>query len=105
MTMPPSPAGAQRTDGSSVQVGALVPLTRPGWVETGRHLLAGFELAVREVNDAGGVVGRPLELGGRKTPADRSRAAAAGDEFAPPGIAGPGRGDSSAGRPAPSAPA
>ncbi|HEX4395601.1 MAG TPA: ABC transporter substrate-binding protein, partial [Mycobacterium sp.] len=51
-----------RADGSSVQIGALVPLTRPGWVEAGQHLLAGLELAAREVNDAGGIAGRPLEL-------------------------------------------
>lgn len=25
-----------------VRVGALVPLTRPGWAEAGRHLLAGL---------------------------------------------------------------
>ncbi|MDX3234043.1 amino acid ABC transporter substrate-binding protein, partial [Streptomyces sp. ME19-01-6] len=62
MNAPPSPPGAERTDGSAVRIGALVPLTRPGWVEAGRHLLAGLELAVREVNDAGGIGGRPLEL-------------------------------------------
>jgi hypothetical protein len=44
-----------------VQIGVLVPLTRPGWTEAGRHLLAGLELAAGEVNDAGGVAGRPLE--------------------------------------------
>ncbi|NUR84363.1 MAG: ABC transporter substrate-binding protein, partial [Nonomuraea sp.] len=46
----------------NLQIGALVPLTRPGWTEAGRHLLAGLELAVEEVNDAGGIGGRPLEL-------------------------------------------
>jgi hypothetical protein len=56
MSTPPSPHG------SSVQIGALVPLTRPGWVEAGRNLLAGLELAVRDVNAAGGIVGRPLAL-------------------------------------------
>jgi ABC-type branched-subunit amino acid transport system substrate-binding protein len=87
MNTPPSPAGAERTDGSSVQIGALVPLTRPGWVEAGRHLLAGLELAVREVNDAGGIVGRPLELVVRDTAADPQRAAAAVDELARLGVA------------------
>ena len=86
MTTPPSPPGAERTDGSSVQIGALVPLTRPGWVEAGQHLLAGLELAVREVNDAGGIVGRPLELVVRDTAADPQRAAAAVDEFARLGV-------------------
>jgi len=44
-------------------------------------LLAGLELAVREVNDAGGIVGRPLELVVRDTAADPQRAAAAVDEL------------------------
>jgi ABC-type branched-subunit amino acid transport system substrate-binding protein len=72
---------------SSVQIGALVPLTRPGWVEAGRHLLAGLELAVREVNDAGGIAGSPLELVVRDTAADPERAAAAVDELAGLGVA------------------
>src|SRR5689334_17897504 len=71
----------------AVQLGALAPLTRPGWVEAGRHLLAGLELAVRDVNDAGGIVGRPLELVVRDTAADPQRAAAAVDELAGLGVA------------------
>lgn len=69
------------------RIGALVPLTPPGWVEAGRHLLAGLELGVRDVNDAGGVAGRPLELLVRDTAADPQRAAAAVDEFARLGVA------------------
>jgi len=84
---PPYPPGAGRTDGSPVRIGALVPLTRPGWVEAGRHLLAGLELAVREVNDTGGIVGRPLELVVRDTAADPQRAAAAVEELARQGVA------------------
>src|SRR5215218_1774432 len=87
MSTPPSPPGAQRTDGSPVRIGALVPLTRPGWVEAGRHLLAGLELAVGDVNDAGGIGGRPLELLVRDTAADPRRAAAAVDELARLGVA------------------
>jgi ABC-type branched-subunit amino acid transport system substrate-binding protein len=71
----------------SVQIGALVPLTRPGWVEAGRHLLAGLELAARDVNDAGGIAGRPLELVVRDTAADPQRATAAVDELAGLGVA------------------
>ena len=71
---------------TALQIGALVPLTRPGWVEAGRHLLAGLELAIREVNDTGGIVGRPLELVVRDTAADPHRAAAAVDEFARMGV-------------------
>ena len=72
---------------SPVQIGALVPLTRPGWVEAGRHLLAGLELAVREVDDAGGISGRPVELVVRDTAADPQKAAAAVDELARLGVA------------------
>lgn len=72
------------TGGDRVTIGALVPLTRPGWVEAGRHLLAGLELGAREVNDAGG---RPLELVVRDTAADPQRAAAAVDELARLGAA------------------
>jgi ABC-type branched-subunit amino acid transport system substrate-binding protein len=87
MNAPPSRLGAERIDESAVQIGALVPLTRPGWVEAGRHLLAGLELAVGEVNDAGGIGGRPLELVTRDTAADPRRAAAAVDELARLGVA------------------
>lgn len=108
MSTPPSPSGpqrtdgspgradgspartggsAQRTDGSSVRIGALVPLTRPGWVEAGHHLLAGLELAVRDVNDTGGIAGKPLELVVRDTAADPQRAEAAVDELARLGVA------------------
>ncbi len=74
------------TGETSVLIGALVPLTRPGWVEAGRHLLAGLELAVREVNDAGGIAGKPLELAVRDTAADPQKAAAAVDELAHLGV-------------------
>ncbi|MFI5678398.1 ABC transporter substrate-binding protein [Streptomyces cellulosae] len=87
MNTSPSSPGSERADGSSVRIGALVPLTRPGWVEAGRHLLAGLELAVRDVNDAGGVLGRPLELVVRDTAADPQKATAAVDELAGLGVA------------------
>ncbi|MFD8093052.1 ABC transporter substrate-binding protein [Streptomyces malaysiensis] len=87
MNTQPSPPGVERTDGSAVRIGALVPLTPPGWVEAGRHLLAGLELGVREVNDTGGIAGRPLELVVRDTAADPRRAAAAVDEVAGLGVA------------------
>jgi ABC-type branched-subunit amino acid transport system substrate-binding protein len=50
-------------------------------------LLAGLELAVRDVNAAGGILGRPLELVVRDTAADPQRAASAVDEFAGLGVA------------------
>ncbi|PKW12312.1 amino acid/amide ABC transporter substrate-binding protein, HAAT family [Streptomyces sp. 1222.5] len=82
---PPEAVQAEQTEGS-VRIGALVPLTRPGWVEAGRHLLAGLELAVRDVNDAGGIGGRPLELVVRDTAADPGKAAAAVEELARLGV-------------------
>src|SRR5262249_59753807 len=90
-----SPPGVERTDKSAVRIGALVPLTRLGWVEAGQHLLAGLKLAVCEVNDAGGIVGRPLELVVRDTAADPQRAAAAVDELARLGVAALAGGDHS----------
>lgn len=71
---------------AAVRIGALVPLSRPGWIEAGRHVLAGLELAVHEVNAAGGIGGRPLELLVRDTAADPQRAAAAVDELAGLGV-------------------
>ncbi|MFB9609250.1 ABC transporter substrate-binding protein [Kutzneria kofuensis] len=78
--------GAGGIGGPPVRIGAFAPLSRPGWVGAGRHLLAGLELAVREVNDGGGVVGRPLELVVRDTAADPQRAVAAVDELAGLGV-------------------
>jgi ABC-type branched-subunit amino acid transport system substrate-binding protein len=82
LNTPSSPAGADCTNDAAVQIGALVPLTRPGWVEAGQHVLAGLELAVRDVNDTGGISGRPLALVVRDTAADPQRAEAAVDELA-----------------------
>ncbi|MFF7651612.1 ABC transporter substrate-binding protein [Streptomyces sp. NPDC007983] len=87
MHTPPSPPGSEPADRSSVRIGALVPLTRPGWVGAGQSLLAGMELAAHDVNEAGGIGGRPLELVARDTAADPQRAAAAVEEFAGLGVA------------------
>lgn len=71
----------------TIRIGTLVPLSHPGWVEAGQHLLAGLELAVRDVNDSGGIAGRPLELLVRDTAADPQKATAAVDELAQLGVA------------------
>ncbi len=84
-TSPPS-SGTERADGRPVRLGALASLTRPGWTEAGRHLLAGIDLAAHEVNATGGIGGRPLELLVRDTAADPERAAAAVDELAGLGV-------------------
>ncbi|MEU6312170.1 ABC transporter substrate-binding protein [Streptomyces sp. NPDC047014] len=75
------------TSPTTLRIGALVPLSPPGWVEAGRHLLAGLELAVREVNDTGGIAGASLELLVRDTAADPEKAAGAVTELAGLGVA------------------
>ncbi|WP_345278379.1 ABC transporter substrate-binding protein [Streptomyces gulbargensis] len=83
----PSPLLPVPSGPPAVPVGALAPLSRPGWVEAGRHLLAGLELAVSEVNRAGGIGGRPLALVVRDTAGDPERAAKAVEELAGLGVA------------------
>ena len=61
-----------------MKIGALVPLTPPGWVAAGRHLLAGLELAAAEVG---------AELVVRDTAGDPQRATAAVEELAGLGVA------------------
>ncbi|KUL83868.1 hypothetical protein ZTR_06561 [Talaromyces verruculosus] len=79
--------GKGQADGSCIQIGALAPLSRPGWIDAGRHLLAGLELAIEEVNSAGGISGSPLKLVVRDTAGDAQKAAAAVDELAGLGVA------------------
>ncbi|MEU9862503.1 ABC transporter substrate-binding protein [Streptomyces sp. NPDC047971] len=86
MTTPSSTAEAQPADTSAIRIGVLVPLTRPGWTGAGRHLLAGVEVAVGDVNEAGGIDGRPVELVVRDTAADPRKAAAAVDELVRLGV-------------------
>jgi ABC-type branched-subunit amino acid transport system substrate-binding protein len=78
---------ADGTDNRVFRIGALVPLSRPGWVEAGRHLLSGLELAVRDLNGDGGIAGKPIELIVRDTAADPQKASAAVVEFADLGVA------------------
>ncbi|WP_308797829.1 ABC transporter substrate-binding protein [Agromyces silvae] len=68
-------ADARRSDRAPIRIGALAPLSPPGWTEAGRHLLAGLALGVDEINASGGVDGHPLELLVRDTSADPHRAA------------------------------
>ncbi|MET7439042.1 ABC transporter substrate-binding protein [Streptomyces sp. NPDC004082] len=86
MSRPSTALTTDRLAASSVRLGVLVPLSRPGWSEAGRHLLAGLQLAVAEVNEAGGIAGRPLELEVRDTAADPQKAAAAVDALAESGV-------------------
>ena len=45
----------------AIKVGVISPLTG-AWTVYGRAHMAGFELAVNEINAAGGVDGRPMEI-------------------------------------------
>lgn len=87
MAAPSSPFGASSRDGQALGIGALAPMTQPGWAEAGRHMLAGVAMAVQDVNSAGGVGGCPLELLVRDTAADPAKAAAAVEGLAGLGVA------------------
>lgn len=54
-------AGAE-SSGDTVKIGALAPLSAPGSVTGGTAMRAAFEIAVEEINAAGGVLGSPVEL-------------------------------------------
>lgn len=59
----PSPVWAQAT-GKPIQVALIAPMTGP-WARQGQLMLKGAELAIKDINGAGGVKklgGRPLEL-------------------------------------------
>ena len=86
MRKPLFSSSAEPADTSPILIGALTPLSRPGWVDAGRHLLAGLQLAADEINEAGGIAGRPLELVVRDTAADPEKATAAVDELAALGV-------------------
>jgi branched-chain amino acid transport system substrate-binding protein len=49
------------TQGKPVRVGLIAPLTG-GSADFGNSVRLGAELAVREINESGGLLGRPLEL-------------------------------------------
>lgn len=72
----------QPTDRSAILIGALAPLSSPGWVEAGRALIAGMELAVCQEKKKWWDRRRRIELVIRDTAGDPQRAAAAVDELA-----------------------
>lgn len=61
---------------AQVQIGVLSPLTG-GAAGTGQAQLKGFQLALEEINAAGGVLGEPLEIIVEDTKADAATAVAA----------------------------
>lgn len=46
----------------TIKIGALAPLSAPGSVTGGEAMKAAFEIALEEINAAGGVLGQPVEL-------------------------------------------
>jgi ABC-type branched-subunit amino acid transport system substrate-binding protein len=64
-----------------ILIGAIVPLTNPGWIEAGRNLLAGLEIGVSELNNKGGINGRPIELLVRDSAANPEKATDLVDEL------------------------
>ena len=48
-------------DPAPIKIGMIVPMTGP-IAESGRYAIQGAKLAIEEINKAGGVLGRPLEL-------------------------------------------
>jgi branched-chain amino acid transport system substrate-binding protein len=45
-----------------IKIGGIAPLSPPGGVQTGESLRDGMKVAVQELNEAGGLLGRPVEL-------------------------------------------
>lgn len=68
-------------DQVGVRIGALVPLSRPGWTDAGRHLLAGLQFGVDDVNRTGGIAGQTIELVVQDNSGDPQKAASAVDEL------------------------
>jgi ABC-type branched-subunit amino acid transport system substrate-binding protein len=69
-------------------IGALVPLSRPAWLDAGRHLLAGLKEGVAAVNAAGGLLGAPVELMVADTSGGGARVVEAMSDMALAGVAG-----------------
>lgn len=71
-----------------ILIGAMAPLSTPGWVEAGHSLIAGVEIAIADINRKGGVSGRPLRLAVEDTAADPGKAVAFACAMASQGAAG-----------------
>jgi branched-chain amino acid transport system substrate-binding protein len=56
-------AGAAESFGDgTIKIGALAPLSAPGSVTGGEAMKAAFEIALEEINTAGGILGQPAEV-------------------------------------------
>ncbi|MBN1219100.1 MAG: ABC transporter substrate-binding protein [Anaerolineae bacterium] len=52
----------QSLGSGAIKIGALAPLSAPGSVSGGTAIKAAMEIALEEINAAGGVLGQPVEL-------------------------------------------
>jgi len=56
------PVEAARPEGESIRIGGVGPLSAPGSVVGGIAMQFAMNLAVKDINEQGGVLGKPLEL-------------------------------------------
>lgn len=49
-------------DDGPIKIGGLVPLSTPGFVGGGEAMQVAMTIAIEEINEAGGLLGRPVEL-------------------------------------------
>jgi ABC-type branched-subunit amino acid transport system substrate-binding protein len=57
-----TPTPAPKAEASTIRIGGVGPLSAPGSVVGGIAMQFAMNLAVKDINDAGGVNGKPLEL-------------------------------------------
>jgi branched-chain amino acid transport system substrate-binding protein len=66
VTQPPAtqaaPLPTQAPEGATIKIGGVGPLSAPGDVVTGIAMQYSMNLAVKDINAQGGVLGKPLEL-------------------------------------------
>lgn len=86
MSSPYLPPQAGLTEKSCTKIGILAPLSKPGWTDVGRHLVAGLKLASEKVNKTGSNSGVPIEVTINDTAADARKAIATVDELAGLGV-------------------
>jgi ABC-type branched-subunit amino acid transport system substrate-binding protein len=70
------------TDTAPIRFGGFAPLSPPGMVAAGEELVAGMRLAVDELNEAGGLLGRSIQLRIVDTRGDPAAGVAAVDVLA-----------------------
>lgn len=61
MTLAPNMSGVARAEGATIKLGIVAPMSGPN-ARYGAFSMHGAELAVKEINDAGGVDGHKIEL-------------------------------------------